>query len=143
MKNVGLWIRSIKGVPLYKKSMFSHNSNKNPSIPLRFHFGKNPWFSTKFIGDCQDSPNLFWFVFPLFYDFPIHFSVFGMTFQGKIDWKDVWIGFSIWNHVVKSNLDSFENLLLWDQTKWKFTGNLKSKSKSKKIFFQFLEKFSS
>ena len=48
MKNVGLWIRSIKGVPLYKKSIFSHNFNKNPSIPLRFHFGKNPWFSPKF-----------------------------------------------------------------------------------------------
>ena len=54
MKNIGLWIRWIKGVPLYKKSIFSHNSNKNTSIPLRFHFRKNPWFSTNCFGNCED-----------------------------------------------------------------------------------------
>ena len=71
MKNIGLGIRWIKGVPLYKKSIFSHNSNKNTSIPLRFHFRKNSWFSTKLFGNFQDSFQIFnGLILPIFHDFP-------------------------------------------------------------------------
>ena len=67
MKTFGLSNRWIKGVPLYKKSTFSHNSNKNTSIPLRSHFRKNPWFSTKVVGKSQNSFQIFnGFFFPFF-----------------------------------------------------------------------------
>ena len=49
MKNFGLEIWSIKGVPLYKKSCFSHNLNEKTWIPLRFGFLKNPWFQVIFL----------------------------------------------------------------------------------------------
>ena len=124
MKYFGLWIWTIKGVPLYKNSSFSHNLNKKTWIPLRFGFLKNPWFPFNFLLRKVKSHGILDLIFPSHFKIIFH-ELF--HFILKFELTNLWsISFPFlklndtsllrsWEKVVKSTfwMSNFESNLIW------------------------------